>query len=580
MPKENPGPDNNSMLGAPPRRLRWGLFLGACLVTLVALFYAEENWRGKRAWERAEKELLAKGARLDWSSFVPAPVPDDQNVFKAPNMQDWFVKGAPGDLGKRMSTVANLGTRSAVRLAELRVVPPGSGGQNALRAGDPRAPEQLMQAIRTAAGPMLNGAQVAVLTARPLDQARAADVLLEADPVPTVAQLKSLLASGDEAFAFAPLSFQATGPNTFSVMCEATWCVAADYLAATARFEPDSERIREALKRPSARMEGDYRKPYELPIPNFVAMRTVAQTLSQRAQCHLLLGQSEQAARELMLVRDLCRLLESPPDGKPMTLVAAMINVAISGLYTSVIHDGLRLGAWQEPQLAALQLQCARIDLLPLVYTSMEAERAAFCHLLATMKPAELGSFFASLGNPKASWWDRLRDPEHLALVLAPEGWIYQNRTTVAILEQEFLECLDLTNRIVFPDRCRRLQTKILALFRGFSPTSFLAAVVVPNAVKATENAARNQTLAHQAQIACALERYRLANGRFPETLDALEPKFLSRAPRDLIGGHPLHYHTRGNGFLLYSVGWDEEDDSGRDEGAEGDWVWEHRTSS
>ena len=36
------------------------------------------------------------------------------------------------------------------------------------------------------------------------------------------------------------------------------------------------------------------------------------------------------------------------------------------------------------------------------------------------------------------------------------------------------------------------------------------------------------QTTADQAVIACALERYRLANGRFPDTLDALVPQFIS----------------------------------------------------
>src|SRR4051812_30542917 len=34
-----------------PRRF---IFVTACVVTLLALFYAEENWRGKRAYERSK----------------------------------------------------------------------------------------------------------------------------------------------------------------------------------------------------------------------------------------------------------------------------------------------------------------------------------------------------------------------------------------------------------------------------------------------------------------------------------------------------------------------------------------------
>ena len=53
----------------------------AVLATLIAIFYLEEDWRGKRAWEKCKAELEAKGAVLDWEKFIPPPVPDDQNFF-------------------------------------------------------------------------------------------------------------------------------------------------------------------------------------------------------------------------------------------------------------------------------------------------------------------------------------------------------------------------------------------------------------------------------------------------------------------------------------------------------------------
>ncbi len=66
-------------------------------------------------------------------------------------------------------------------------------------------------------------------------------------------------------------------------------------------------------------------------------------------------------------------------------------------------------------------------------------------------------------------------------------------------------------------------------------------------------------------QIACALERYHLAHGEYPETLDALMPQFMEKMPHDIIGGQPLHYRRTDDGkFLLYSVGWNETDDGGQ----------------
>ena len=67
---------------------------------------------------------------------------------------------------------------------------------------------------------------------------------------------------------------------------------------------------------------------------------------------------------------------------------------------------------------------------------------------------------------------------------------------------------------------------------------------------------ARNQTLANEAQIACALECFRIARGKYPETLDVLAPQFIKEVPHDIIGGHPLKYRrTEDGNILLYSVG-------------------------
>jgi hypothetical protein len=44
----------------------------------------EEDWRGKHAWERYQKEWAAKGESFDFAHFIPPPVPDDQNFALTP----------------------------------------------------------------------------------------------------------------------------------------------------------------------------------------------------------------------------------------------------------------------------------------------------------------------------------------------------------------------------------------------------------------------------------------------------------------------------------------------------------------
>ena len=65
------------------RILRWILIALAILATLIAILYAEEDWRGKHAWENYKREAEARGERFDLASLVP-PVPDDRNFFCAP----------------------------------------------------------------------------------------------------------------------------------------------------------------------------------------------------------------------------------------------------------------------------------------------------------------------------------------------------------------------------------------------------------------------------------------------------------------------------------------------------------------
>lgn len=164
-----------------------------------------------------------------------------------------------------------------------------------------------------------------------------------------------------------------------------------------------------------------------------------------------------------------------------------------------------------------------------------------------------------------------------LALSWMPRGWFYQNLAMGAETRHEMLGSVEVTNRLVRPQRVSETVRKMSLPSARRSPYTFFVAVAQPNYAKAVQTLARNQTLADQAGVACALERYRLAQGQYPERLDALTPQFTEKLPHDLIGGQPLKYRrSDGGGYLLYSVGWDEKDNGGvvGKTREEGDWVW------
>ena len=66
------------------RNLKRSLFGLACLATLIALAYAEEDWRGWHAWNHFKHEWEAKGEKFDFASVIPSAVPDEQNFALTP----------------------------------------------------------------------------------------------------------------------------------------------------------------------------------------------------------------------------------------------------------------------------------------------------------------------------------------------------------------------------------------------------------------------------------------------------------------------------------------------------------------
>jgi len=65
-------------------------------------------------------------------------------------------------------------------------------------------------------------------------------------------------------------------------------------------------------------------------------------------------------------------------------------------------------------------------------------------------------------------------------------------------------------------------------------------------------------------QVALTLAAYQRDNKNYPNTLDALAPKYLAKVPDDFFTGKPLVYRPTETGFLLYSFGPDWKDDQGR----------------
>jgi len=266
------------------------------------------------------------------------------------------------------------------------------------------------------------------------------------------------------------------------------------------------------------------------------------------------------------------------------------LRVACFQIATQPIWEGLAERRWSDAQLQQLQTRLQPFHFLGDLNRPLESERAAgilTADLLYRQK-YRLSDLVndQSFGGAMANLFGRI----------APHGWYYQEQVNYSRLyENQVGGTYDAARKRVFPKqlaaRAHELEGEIAGGRLGKGPSAvlhhrLLAALLLPSLSKIPLKAAMGQTAADHAALTCALERHRLANGQFPEKLEALVPRFIAQLPNDLFTGEPYKYRRAGDGqFVLYSVGWNETDDGGvpgknlpvgYDE-EQGDWVWGSR---
>ena len=503
------------------RVMRKMLIVLAWLVTVVVLFYAEEDWRGRHAWNNYRQQLEAEGVQFDYRTFIPKPVPDDQNFAANPFVESWFLERT------------NFQQRWAddyASASDMVHSPSGANGAKDSRRDflDLDAWEMAFDAIRSGA------------------------------------------TNSNQKFASGKLELGARAAAAPAV------------LAGLQSSETHLAELRAASSRPYSRYPVVYNldDPWGILLPHLGNGKQVVLRLQLRACAELAAGRSDDALADVKLMLYLADSVKDEP-----FLISYLVRLAEVQLALQPVWEGLAEHAWSDAQLQALQARLAQYDFIADLKRPLDGERAAgvlTANLLArgkynlnmlTTDPTPSGSTLVNLWG-----W------------IAPHGWYYLEQLNYCRLYQVQLNgAFDANQKRVFPEQ---LNANIKALnqdFAGRNPIStictrhqLLAVIMLPGLGKIPTRAAAAQTAVDEAEIACALERCRLANGQFPETLGVLVPVFISQLPNDVLSGEPYKYHLRPDGqFVLYSVGWNGRDNGGVpgktlfDE-KQGDWVWQY----
>ena len=236
---------------------------------------------------------------------------------------------------------------------------------------------------------------------------------------------------------------------------------------------------------------------------------------------------------------------------EPMSMTSRSHTHALMNV-VQPIYDGIRLGAWTDADLAAIEKAFKEIDtfahykewqhyVLRTILTALENPPTVHNpSLYGNIVPFHWGSYERSPSLPGQlraqqaelirlglEEYRRLADPTSRRVDLTPRGQAWRTDRRYYQMLGDYLQLH----------------------FRNGALTL-----------------AMTQTTIDLVRAACAIERYRLAHNKLPATLEQLTPAYLPKIPTDVMNGAPLIYKPTEQGYLLYSVALDGKDNGGRAE--------------
>ncbi|HSY09960.1 MAG TPA: hypothetical protein VK840_03505 [Candidatus Dormibacteraeota bacterium] len=505
------------------RNFKRFLFGLACFATLIALFYAEEDWRGKHDWEKYKHEWEAKGEKFDFADFVPPSVPDDQNFAMTPIVFTSYgqILTRDGKVIPQDKRDTNFVNRLKMDIVHNYEDSPKDGNWQTAKISDLKAWRDYYRA----------------------------------------------LAATTNEFPVAP---QPQSPG-------------ADVLLALSKYDPVIEELRQASQLPHSRFPLDYNieDPAEILLPHLAVLKQCSLALQLRAIAELQNDESEKALDDVKLALRLADSISTEP-----FIITHLVRIAILQITLQPIWEGLAEHKWSNAQLAELDSELLKLDFPADYEFSVRSERASAGKILDWMEQKR-GRFWLLFDMVDSDTRNTMNHFDVAMMIyLMPKGWYYQNELVLAQMDQQWnLPMVNDSQQIIAPQMTRDSAAAINTMRP--TPFDFFARLALPSLGNYAQKTAYGQNAVNMARVAIALERYHLAHGEFPKSLAALSPQFIEKIPHDIINGLPLHYCRTSDGqFVLYSVGWNEMDDGGvvvlkkgktsdvdRDEG---DWAWRY----
>ncbi|HSI12822.1 MAG TPA: hypothetical protein VK961_12305 [Chthoniobacter sp.] len=333
---------------------------------------------------------------------------------------------------------------------------------------------------------------------------------------------------------------------------------ARDVLQALEHFAPELREWSEWRTRPECRFPLDLTKGIDLRLPYRTSFVEAGKVLTLRMRAHLVSGDSPAAYSDFQDALQAYRLLLAEP-----SLISGLVRTSILHTLLDGVGDGLQNQLWGPEELDRVQSDLSSIRLMDDWRFALASERASF----NTTVESWLNTSFRERGRTIAENFGFVVRPDDstvLIFQLCPRGVFRDGQLRMNRYLDELLARIDTRSQTLDIDGPTPSFTN------GPVDTSerlhyFLFFMSVGICRKAESRLIFSQTILDEARLACALERFRVKHGAYPETLAELPPEIIAAVPIDPYSHAPYRYQRAGStSFRLYGVGENRTDDGGQ----------------
>jgi hypothetical protein len=309
---------------------------------------------------------------------------------------------------------------------------------------------------------------------------------------------------------------------------------AQDILQALDRYTPRFSELRQASKRPKSQ----YPQPSwsAEDCPSVGRLLNLSRLLQLHLTCALAVGKTKDAAEDFRIQLRICEALNPKS-----ALLECILRTMIFADMISGPAQGTAAHAWNESELSAIENDLGSIDLRMDLLAALDGERAYHNSLAQEfLAHPNLPPFKEEFGWPR---------------VLFPRGWVYQNLLSYNAwldAERSWLENYIRANEA---GQEPSLQDRFMNHRREWRPYRILSGRAHFLLKSHYDFVCSVQYTIDSCRVACALERFRLKNGAYPEQLAQLVPDELPGIPEDHFGKGPFHYRRDESGNAkLYAI--------------------------